>query len=74
MKKEKKIRHIYSIQKKNVTAVGEHFCSKNHCTSDLRAQIIEKVMPNTPQVRLEREEMWIRLMETKLPYGLNKVD
>ena len=38
------------------------------------AQIIEKVMPNTPQYRLEREEMWIRLLETRVPFGLNKMD
>jgi hypothetical protein len=31
-------------------------------------------MPNTPQDRLDREEMWIRLLETKSPYGLNKND
>ena len=55
--------HIYNIQKQKET-LGEHFSTKKHCTSDLKVQIIEKVMPNTPQVRLEREEMWIRLMES----------
>ena len=64
---------MYCIQKQK-EAIGEHFCSKNHSNSDLRAQIIEKVMPNTPQFRLEREEMWIRLLETRVPYGLNKID
>ena len=54
--------------------MGEHFCLKNHSNSDLMAQIIEKVMPNTPQYRLEREEMWIRLLETRVPFGLNKMD
>jgi hypothetical protein len=41
---------------------------------DLQAQIIGNMMPNIPQVRLEREEMWIRMLETKVPYGLSKYD
>lgn len=65
--------HLYCIQKQK-EAMGEHFCLKNHSSSDLMAQIIEKVMPNTPQYRLEREEMWIRLLETRVPFGLNKMD
>jgi hypothetical protein len=42
--------------------MGEHLCK------------IEKFMPNTPQFRLEGEDLWIRLLGTKSPYGLNKND
>jgi hypothetical protein len=37
-------------------------------------QIIEKVTPNTPTFRLEREDFWIKKLSTKIPLGLNKND
>jgi hypothetical protein len=40
----------------------------------MRVQVIEKVEPNTVNMRLEREEMWIRKLATKRPHGLNKND
>ena len=42
--------------------------------SDFRAMVIEKVIPNDGAWLLEREEMWIRRLGTKKPYGLNRID
>jgi hypothetical protein len=36
--------------------------------------MVGKVMPNKPPVRLEREKMWIRMLKTMVPCGLNKND
>ena len=65
--------HLYYIGKKK-EATGSHFSEGSHSNSDLGVQIIEKVVPNTPQMRLEREDFWIRKLNTKAPIGLNKND
>ncbi len=65
--------HLYNIKKKK-EATGVHFSSNNHSNSDMRVQVIEKVMPNTVNKRLEREDMWIKKLATKRPHGLNKND
>jgi hypothetical protein len=53
---------------------GIHYNSKGHNSSHLQVQIIEKVYPNTPNYRLEREDQWIKRLSTKTPNGLNKHD
>ena len=53
---------------------GIHYNSKGHNSSHLQLQIIEKVSPNTPNYRLEREDQWIKRLSTKTPNGLNKYD
>ena len=53
---------------------GVHYNSKGHNSSHFQVQVIEKVSPNTPNYRLEREEQWIRKLSTKTPNGLNKQD
>ena len=65
--------HLYYIKKKK-EATGTHFSTDNHTNSDMKVQIIEKVMPNTVNMRLERESMWINKLATKRPHGLNKSD
>ncbi len=65
--------HLYFIKKKK-EATGTHFSTNNHSNSDMRIQIIEKVMPNTINMRLERESMWINKLATKRPQGMNKND
>ena len=65
--------HIYNIEN-NKEAVGEHFNSKGHALHHFSIQIIEKVIPDTVNFRLERESMWIRKLESKAPRGLNKND
>ena len=41
---------------------------------DFRALIIERVVPNDGAWLLEREEMWIKRLDTKRPHGLNRND
>jgi hypothetical protein len=55
-------------------ATGTHYTSNGHNHYNMQVQVIEKVSPNTPTYRLEREDMWIRKLSTKVPNGLNKND
>jgi hypothetical protein len=65
--------HLQNMyHKKEVT--GIHYALPGHTHWNFSVQIIEKVTPNTPSYRLEREEHWIRKLSTKTPYGLNKID
>ena len=66
----KRLQRIYNIEN-NKEAIGEHFNSKGHALHHLSIQIIEKVIPDTVNYRLERESMWIRKLESKKPRGLN---
>ena len=62
--------HMYSIVKAE-NAIGIHFNSKGHNHLHMEATVIEKVFPNTPHYRLEREDFWIETLNTKKPKGLN---
>ena len=65
--------HLYNMyQKKEVT--GIHYSLPGHSHWNFKVQIIEKVKPNTPTFRLEREDFWIKKLCTKTPVGLNKND
>ena len=64
---------MYSIVK-NEKTIGTHFNSKGHDHLDMRVTVIEKVIPNTNNYRLEREDWWIKTLNTKTPKGLNKND
>ena len=55
-------------------ATGIHYNTTGHNSSNFQVQVIEKVSPNTPNYRLEREDMWIKRLSTKTPHGLNKQD
>jgi hypothetical protein len=57
---------------KEVTGVHYNFVGHNH--TNFQVQVIKKVSPNTPNYRLEREELWIKRLCTKTPNGLNKQD
>ena len=58
--------------KSGTKALGLHF-KENACDSkDLLVQVIEKVMPDTESLRLQREIYWIQKLDTMAPYGLNK--
>jgi hypothetical protein len=71
--KEKMREHLYNMyQKKEVT--GIHYSLPGHSHLNFKVQIIEKVTPNTPTCRLEREDFWIKKLSTKIPLGLNKND
>ena len=65
--------HLNSIFHKTHT-IGIHYSSPKHNHNDFSVQVIEKVMPNTVNMRLEREEYWIKTLGTKTPLGLNKQD
>ena len=62
----------YLYHKKEAT--GLHFSQPSHSHWNFKVQIVEKVTPNTPSYRLEREEFWIKTLATKTPLGLNKND
>ena len=62
--------HMYSIVK-NEKTIGMHFNGKRHNHEHMNVTVIEKVIPNTPHYRLEREELWIKTLNTKSPRGLN---
>ncbi len=71
--KERMREHLYNMyQKKEVT--GIHYSLPGHSHWNFKVQIIEKVTPNTPTFRLEREDFWIKKLCTKIPAGLNKND
>ena len=53
-------------------ATGKHFNLPGHSHKDLQVQVIEKVCPNTESIRLQREDLWIRRLNTMEPNGLNK--
>ena len=63
--------HINSIKNTSDTIIGTHFNLPGHSLDNFSAQIIEKVMPNTPHMLLERERLWINKFRTVLLLGLN---
>jgi hypothetical protein len=65
--------HLNSIYHKTHT-IGTHYSSLLHSHNDFSVMVIEKVLPNTVNLRLEREEYWIKTLGTKTPLGLNKQD
>ena len=65
---------LNQIINKKDTANARHFNSKGHTLSDFRALIIERVIPNDGAWLLEREDFWIKKLETKSPKGLNLND
>ena len=58
--------------KKGTMSLGEHFSGK--CDSKyLLVKVIEKVTPDSEHLRLQREKHWIERLDTKVPYGLNRL-
>ena len=66
--------HRGDIINKRDTANAMHYNSKGHSLDDFRTTIIEPVIPNDGAWLLEREDFWIKKLETKSPKGLNKND
>ena len=60
--------HVNDIKNKKDKAISNHFNSKGHRLSDFRTLVIERVVPNDAAWLLEREEMWIKRLETKHPH------
>ena len=63
-------REIYS-QEKLDRPVGHHFSLPNHSISDMILQGIEALGNHRETVRLSREKLWIRRLQTIQPHGLN---
>ena len=61
----------YVTQQHLTKATGYHFNLPGHSVSDMRVTILEKIHSSDPLVRKEREEMFIRQLNTKYK-GLNK--
>ena len=57
--------HVNDIKNNKDTANAMHYNTKGHSVSDFRALIIERVIPNDGAWLLEREDMWIKTLETK---------
>ena len=53
------------------TPVGHHFNLPNHSISDMILQGIEALGNHRETVRLSREKLWIRRLQTIQPPGLN---
>jgi hypothetical protein len=71
--KERMKEHLYNMYKKT-EVTGIHYSLPGHSHWNFKVQVIEKVLPNTPNYRLEREDFWIKKLATKTPLGLNKND
>ena len=52
-------------------ATGEGFNSKGHSVADMEVTILEKIFSRDPQVRKERESLFIKKINSKHK-GLNK--
>ena len=64
--------HRGYVTHQNLTkATGYHFNLPGHSVSDMRVTILEKIHSSDPLVRKEREELFIRQLNTKYK-GLNK--
>ena len=66
--------HVNDIKNKKDTANAMHYNSKGHKLSDFKALVIERVIPNDGAWLLEREDFWIKKLETKTPNGQNRND
>jgi len=66
--------HRRSIEKKDrTTKLYEHFLTKNHAISDMSVRILEAVPREKGKAGLlEAENLWIRVLHTAYPYGLNE--
>ena len=59
------------LSKKFDTPVGHHFNLPNHSISDMTLQGIESLAHHKDSVRLSREKVWMKLLQTVEPHGLN---
>ena len=66
--------HSYDIRSNQNTANGIHYNSASHTIDNFKVQVIEKVVPNTPHMLLQREHWWIQKLQSKKPNGLNDLD
>ncbi len=65
--------HRNKISNKSATTfLVNHFTQDDHTITDMRFAILEKLPADTTtEKRLEREDFWIRALNTAFPFGLN---
>ena len=64
-------KHLTDIRKTEDKVIGTHFNLPGHSVDHFSVQVIEKVMPNTAHMLLERERFWILKFNTIVPRVLN---
>ena len=69
---QKRISEHLSYIDRDVEATGKHFNSKGHTKSDVRVQVLEKVIPSTKAHLQVREKYWIQEFSSRYGPGLNK--
>ena len=67
---DRMMEHLRSITN-GTNALGEHYLNSNCESKDLLVQVIEKVLPHSEALLLQRESFWIHKLDTQIPYGLN---
>ena len=66
--------HRNSVLKNENSFLYKHFTHAAHSVADLKIQIVETVIANTQNLRsqlLEKEDNWLKVLNTSFPYGLN---
>ena len=63
--------HLTDITKVEDKIISTHYNSPGHSIDDFSVQVIEKVLPNSTHILLERERLWILKFRTIIPLGLN---
>ena len=70
--KKRFIDHLSIIKTKKPTPVAIHFSANGHCETDLKIIGIEKVKQLNTIYRRLRERLWIKLLNTLSPNGINQ--
>ena len=69
--KDRIIEHRSSIRTGKDCSVSNHFTSNGHNLSDLKVIGVEKSRKKNDIYRREREKLWMKLLHTVKPDGLN---
>ena len=64
------IEHRFTFRKRPRTLLGAHF-HNTACSEKYNIQILETLNDLNDEVRIKRENFWIRQLLTQKPYGLN---
>jgi hypothetical protein len=70
--KKRKIDHLSTTRPGKDTTVATHFNSRSHGLCDFRVIGIESVSSLAKIYRQLREKLWIKLLRTTTPAGLNE--
>ena len=70
-KLKERIKEHITDRDNNEKTVGSHYNLPGHQKAYFKVQVIERVMPNDKFYRLEREDFWMKKLNTMNPIGLN---